>query len=66
LLVVGLSSHGYLRFTEAAHIRMLNQPGHRIFLDELEMTSLKQYRDHMRELNEQWNESHGGDQTTAE
>jgi len=58
LLVVGVSSHIYLRRAEAAQIRLLNRPGHRIFLDELEMTSLNRYRDHLRELNIRWNATH--------
>jgi len=59
LLVVGIASHAYLRWSEASHIGKLQQPGHRLLLDEVEMTSLKHYRDHLRELNRKWNEEHG-------
>lgn len=59
LLAVGLTSHTYLRLSEEAQIRLLNQPGQRMFLDELEMTSLRHYRDHLRERNDEWNKSHG-------
>lgn len=59
LLAVGLVSHVSLRLEESARIRLLNQSGQRLYLDELEMTSLKHYRDHLREVNRKWNAAHG-------
>ena len=58
-LAVGAASHAYLRYSEARQVSLLNQPGHRAFLDDLEMTRLKEYRDHLRELNQQWLKERG-------
>ncbi|MGD2175128.1 MAG: permease prefix domain 1-containing protein [Candidatus Brocadiaceae bacterium] len=58
-LIGGLTAHLLLTLGEHAQIRRLNRPGHRLFFDELEMTSLAGYREHMAALKEAWSEAGG-------
>lgn len=50
MLTVGLISHTYVRWNEYRHISALQQPGRRLFLDEVDYTSAAQYRDYLRSL----------------
>jgi len=59
LLAAGVISNAYLTLSEAKLIRHINEPGQRLFLDELEMSSFNLYREHLQELNRQWNKKHG-------
>jgi hypothetical protein len=59
LLLLGLTSRVFLRSAEARYVAQLNRPGAVWGLDELENSALKGYRDHLRELNRQWNQEHG-------
>lgn len=59
LLLLGLSSRGFLRSVEARYVAQLNRPGAVWGLDELENSALKGYRDHLRELNRTWNQERG-------
>lgn len=51
IVVGGLAPHVLLGLAERHQIRKLCQPGHRLFLDDLEMSpTVKEYRDHFRQL----------------
>jgi 7-keto-8-aminopelargonate synthetase-like enzyme len=60
LVVVGLATHAYLRYTEARYIWEYHQQVPTAIAGEVEGSSLKLYRDHLRELNEKWTEEHRG------
>ena len=53
LVLLGVVAHGWLRHSEAAHLRVLNTPGMRWY-EKLEMTAIAPYQDRLREMNEQW------------
>ena len=57
LLAVGLISNAYLNFTERGLMREMDQPGRRFFFDEIEMTSLGEYRTHLQELARSWEQA---------
>ena len=47
ILILGLSASYYLTRSEKAQIEQLNIPGRRLFIDELEYTTFKHYRDRL-------------------
>lgn len=52
LLIVGIACRSSLRSVEKANIMAMTQPGTRLFLDELEYTAFKHYRDYLQEQRE--------------
>ena len=57
LLLLALSGHAYLRSAEAAQARKLHETA-LLHPFELEMRGFKPYQDHLRELNQEWLQSH--------
>ena len=50
LIIAWLASHFALGLAERNEIRKLSKPGHRLFIDNIENSRLKDYRKHLAEL----------------
>ena len=49
ILILGLTASFYLTNVERVQVRQLNVPGVRLFIDEIDYTGYKYYRDHLAE-----------------